>query len=188
MPGHIFTVGHSNHPIEDFLSLLGKHNIEVVVDVRSAPYSKYSTHFNQENLKAALTDAGRKYLYLGAELGGMPKNAAFYDEEGYVLYWKIAASPLFEQGIERLRKGIETYNVALLCGEENPSHCHRRLLVGKVLSNAGVEVLHIRGDGTVQSEQEFDAANSASERQLTLFPETDAPEIWRSTEPVNRTR
>ena len=186
VPGKVFTVGHSNHPIEDFLQLLSRHNIDVLVDIRSSPYSKFSPHFNQHNLQEAVKDAGRKYLFLGRELGGKPKDPAFYDEEGYVLYWKIAESPLFQQGIERLRTGIASYTVALLCGEENPSHCHRRLLVGRVLSNSGVELLHIRGDGQVQTESDLELENAMPAEQMSLFSQPGKDAVWRSTQSVLR--
>jgi uncharacterized protein (DUF488 family) len=180
----VFTVGHSNHPIDEFLHLLATHNIDVVVDVRSSPYSKFSPHYNQENLRLAVKNAGRKYLFLGRELGGMPKDPDLYDQEGYVLYWKIAESDLFEEGIERLQIGIASYTVALMCGEEDPSNCHRRRLVGRVLQGAGFEVLHIRGNGSVQTESELELANGTSTKQMTLFAGTNEEEPWRSVQPV----
>jgi uncharacterized protein (DUF488 family) len=182
----VFTIGHSNYALEHFLELLAAHHIDVIVDVRSSPFSKYSPHFNQDNLKLAIKNAGRKYLYLGRELGGMPKDSSYYDDEGYVLYWKLAESPLFVAGIERLRKGIASYTVALMCGEENPSHCHRRLLVGRALGDAGVSVLHIRSGVQVQTESELQALNGESTMQMTLFAADDLRKTWRSSHPVLR--
>src|SRR5689334_22649084 len=83
----LFTVGHSNHSLEDFLKLLSRHAIEVLVDTRSHPYSQYVTHFNREELTAALKHAGIKYLYLGRELGGRPDEDEYFDVEGHVLYY-----------------------------------------------------------------------------------------------------
>jgi uncharacterized protein (DUF488 family) len=68
---------------------------------------------------------------------------------------KIADSPDFRSGLERLLNWIERFRVALMCSEENPMNCHRRLLVGRVLSNAGGEVLHIRADGSIQTEEQI---------------------------------
>lgn len=183
-PGRVFTVGHSNHTIENFLQLLAHQHIGVLVDTRSLPFSKFSPQFNQENLKGAVKSAGRKYLFLGRELGGKPKDESFYDEEGYVLYWKIAESLLFQQGIERLRKGIASYTVALLCSEEDPLHCHRRLLIGRVLSTLGVELLHIRGNGLVQTELELELTKRPSTEQMTILfgPKEEKP--WRSVQSV----
>ena len=69
---HLFTVGHSNHALDVFLTLLQKHEIQVLADVRSSPYSRYVKHFDREELEQAIKDAGIKYLFLGRELGGRP--------------------------------------------------------------------------------------------------------------------
>ena len=69
---HLFTVGHSNHSMDEFIALLKKHEIQVLADVRSSPYSAYVTHFAREELEASLKQTGIKYLFLGKELGGRP--------------------------------------------------------------------------------------------------------------------
>src|SRR5947208_1993259 len=139
----ILTIGHSNHPIEKLLSLLQASGVEVVVDTRSQPHSKYTVQFNREVLQSAIAGAGMKYLYLGRELGGRPEGSWFYDAEGHVLYAKVAVSPQFREGIERVLAGSERYRVALLCSEEDPRDCHRRLLIGRVLAeHAGAIILH----------------------------------------------
>jgi uncharacterized protein (DUF488 family) len=151
----IFTIGHSNHSLETFIDLLKSHKIDVLVDARSKPFSRFLPQFNKVELEKSVKAGGIKHLFLGKELGGRPESSEFYDAEGFVLYSRIAESPLFLEGIERLITGITTYRVALMCGEENPANCHRRLLVGRVLAKRGVSVRHIRGDGTVQDEDEL---------------------------------
>src|SRR5262245_11231288 len=91
----ILTIGHSNHTMAVFLELLAKHGIEVVVDVRSAPYSRYVPHFNKPSLEEALGQTPIKYLYLGRELGGRPDGREYYDEDGHALYARVAESRLF---------------------------------------------------------------------------------------------
>lgn len=182
----IFTIGHSNHPIDNFLMLLEKHSIDVLVDTRSSPFSKFSPQFNQQNLNLFVNDAGRKYLFLGAELGGKPKDATFYDDEGYVLYWKIAESELFQNAIQRVRSGITNYSVAILCSEEDPLHCHRRLLIGRVLQNMGVVLLHIRGNGEIQTEFELKDGTGDSVNQLNIFGAVAEEQPWRSIQSVSQ--
>ena len=97
----IFTIGHSNHPLDKFLSLLKAPSAEVLVDIRSHPYSRHAPHFGSRNLKAATTGVGIKYLFLGEELGGRPKGEEFYDADGYVLYSRMAEAPFFLEGISR---------------------------------------------------------------------------------------
>ncbi len=186
MPATILTIGHSNHSVEKLLGLLQASGVEVLVDTRSQPYSKYSTQFNREALQLAIADVGIKYLFLGRELGGRPEGADFYDEEGRVLYARVAASELFQEGIERVLAGSGRYRVALLCSEEDPRHCHRRLLVARVLHERGVPILHIRGDGQLQREEELSAeieAEHPERAQLSLFDPPEKDE-WKSTRSV----
>jgi len=181
----VLTIGHSNHTVEHFLGLLRAHGIQVVVDERSQPYSKYATQFDQDLLKPALQNAGFRYLYLGRELGGRPQGDEFYDAAGHVLYDRVASTNLFQEGLARLERGIREYNVAMLCAEENPAGCHRRLLVGRVLLERGFQVAHIRGDGRIQSEEEVAAELEPNRDQLSLFQKTEE-EPWKSIPSVLR--
>ena len=182
----VFTIGHSIHSAEKLVGLLKSNAIEVLVDIRSEPFSRKVPHFNKDNLEKEIKKSGLKYLFLGKELGGRPTKRQFYDQEGFVLYSKIADSPDFKSGLERVLNGIEKFRVALMCSEENPANCHRRLLVGRVLSGAGVEVLHIRGDGSLNSEEEilsYQHGRNGDMNQQSLFVSEEAPE-WKSTQSV----
>jgi uncharacterized protein (DUF488 family) len=181
----IYTVGHSSHTYEEFARLLATNGIEVVVDTRSAPYSRYAPQFDREIVQSALAKSEVKYLFLGEELGGRPKNTAYYDETGRVLYSRITADPLFRSGISRLERGIEQFCVALMCGEEDPAHCHRRLLIGRVMTERGHQLLHIRGDGSLQTETEVTSLSRKPlvNEQPALFAELDEDQ-WRSTASV----
>jgi uncharacterized protein (DUF488 family) len=184
----IFTIGHSNHPLDRFVELLKAYRIEVLVDVRSHPYSKHAPHFDIQTLKAGVTAAGIKYMFLGKELGGRPKGEEFYDADGYVLYSRVAESPLFLEGISRLGTGIKRYRVAIMCSEENPAGCHRRLLIGRVLATRGTTIYHIRGSSKVQTEAELaneEANRSRGNDQPTLF-ESQGAAPWRSIRSVLR--
>ena len=182
----IYTIGHSNQDVQSFIELLKRHSIEVVVDVRFNPYSKYASQFNKKEIQGDIRDNGIKYMFMGKEIGGKPADLQFYDSEGYVLYSKIAESPMFTKGIERLLKGITQYKVVLMCSEENPATCHRRLLIGRVLSDHGVDMLHIRSDGRVQTEEDILLENKKSDRndsQQSLFTQEKSTG-WKSTRPV----
>lgn len=185
---HVFTVGHSNHPIGEFISLLKAHGIEVLADVRSQPYSKYVPQFNSNELKAALVSEGIKYVFMGKELGGHPTEPSYYDADGYVLYSRLAESPRFLEGISRLEKGIREYRVAIMCSEEDPSECHRRLLVGRVVVKRGFALSHIRGNGSVQTEDELleeEMRRGLHYVQAGLFQAEEEVE-WKSTRSVSR--
>lgn len=156
------------------------------MDVRSNPYSKYATHFHGPFLKKALSQTEIKYVFLGKELGGKPKEPEFYDLEGYVDYKKLSASAKFSEGFWRLERGIQMYRVAIMCGEEDPSGCHRHLLISRVAHEKGISVCHIRKGGLTQDYEEFLRESSPEEfaTQLNLFDSsisnTQDPIAWRS--------
>jgi uncharacterized protein (DUF488 family) len=179
----IYTVGHSNHLFEVFLDLLRTHSIEVLVDVRSAPFSKYAPQFDKRALEQAISTRGITYTYLGQELGGRPRGDQFYDAAGHVVYSLVEEAPFFQRGLSRLEAGIEQHRVAIMCSEEDPAGCHRRLLVGRVLANKGVELLHIRGDGRIEREDRV-RATGEPDGQLELFPEEQVRE-WKSIRSVS---
>ena len=183
----IYTIGHSSHTAEHFLGLLQQNQIGVLVDTRSAPYSRYSPHFDREALRDSVLAAGIKYLYLGDVVGGRPKDEAHYDEYGRARYAKMGKDAEFLGGIERLEHGADEFRIALMCSEEDPAHCHRRLLIGRVLLERGAEVIHIRGNGEMQAEAQVAASSGKTlvEKQPALFPELDEDK-WRSTASVLR--
>ena len=180
-----FTLGHSNHDLEAWLALVRQHQIEVVVDTRSSPYSKYVPQFDKEPIQRSLEEAGVRYLFLGAELGGRPANPSYYDASGRVLYGRLRDDARFRAAIARLESGMERFRVALLCGEEDPAHCHRRLLIGRVLIERGHTMLHIRGDGRIETDEAVATASGKSlvGVQRELFAEIEEDK-WRSTASV----
>jgi uncharacterized protein (DUF488 family) len=183
----LYSVGHSNHSLEALLALLKQHRIEVLVDVRSSPYSKFSPHFDSGPLKKAISSAGLKYLYLGRELGGRPEADEFYDDEGHVLYSRLAESPLFLEGLLRLEAGVQKYRVALLCSEEDPTNCHRRLLIGRALAARQITITHIRGDGRLESEAQLqDEEDRRRDKDQAVLFVKPRERVWRSTQSVLR--
>lgn len=177
----LLTIGHSNHSAEHFQELLFQHGVEVLVDVRSWPHSGYVEWADRSRIAGVAQAAGARYLFLGAELGGRPDGAEFYDQDGHVLYGEVAQSKEFRAGLARLRRGVENYRVAIMCSEEDPTSCHRRLLVSKVLLEEGWTIGHIRGDGRCESESKPIALAEGS-----LFEDEES--LWRSSLSVSRRR
>ena len=150
----VFTIGHSNHSFEEFLSLLVRHGVDTLADVRSAPYSRFAPHFDHEALSGALGREGVKYQYYGRELGGRPKNPACY-EAGRVQYDRVKQTESFRRGLKRLRDELVAGSVALMCAEKEPLYCHRTLLVAEALDEPPdegehVHVEHILANGGVE--------------------------------------
>lgn len=138
----IYSVGHSNYGADKFVEILRGFSIEVVVDVRSAPYSKYCPQFNKETIEQVLRSSGIKYLFLGKELGARPTDQACY-VNARVSFEELRSSECFRQGIYRLLDGIEKCNVAMMCSEKEPIKCHRAILISRILSEKGMSVKHI---------------------------------------------
>ena len=185
--GMVFSIGHSNLPLERFLLLLKVHNIDVLADVRSQPYSKWASQFNRRELEAALESSGIEYVYLGWELGGRPDSDSFYDAQGHVIYALVAESALFIRGIGRLEGLAGNRRVGVMCSEEDPRVCHRRLLVGRVLEQHGISMEHIRSNGDLQPEEGLKAEEQGEGVQLAMFPSMFPPgedTNWRSVRPV----
>src|SRR5262245_44126877 len=81
----LISVGHSNHPLEQFLELLRGAGVSALADVRSSPFSR-QPHFNGPALAPVLRQADIAYVFLGDQLGGRPRSRALYDDEGRVDY------------------------------------------------------------------------------------------------------
>jgi uncharacterized protein (DUF488 family) len=185
----VFTIGHSNQQAEEFFDLLRRHQIDVVVDVRSSPFSRFVPQFNKRELQAAVREAGFQYVYLGVELGGRPdQESDLIDDEGHAIYGLIAETDAFNDGIRRLLDGISRYRVALMCSEEDPTDCHRRLLVSRVLIlDHGIDVRHIRGDGRIDTEDDLTRMPYDAPIQQSLFGSIDddaRKRAWRSIRSV----
>lgn len=157
-PRVLFTIGHSTHPTDEFLRLLGQHEITALCDVRSAPYSRYNPQFNKESLAAVLNEAGIAYVYLGRELGAMVRDPACW-EDRRVSYPKVARTEFFRVGLDRVRDGMRSYRVTLMCAEKDPITCHRMMLVTRNLRDDDFDIRHIRADGTLEM-------NAEAERRL----------------------
>ena len=184
----VMSIGHSTHPLGVFVDLLQRNGVEVVVDVRTSPFSRFNPQFNRDNLRLGLREVGIRYIFLGAELGGKPDGDEFYDPDGHVLYGRLARTDLFETGLTRLIEGAKRFRVAIMCSEEDPSECHRFLLVTRALHGEAVEVTHIRGDGRTERTEElstFEGWSDPVHEEWSLFDES-VRSPWRSTRSVSR--
>lgn len=148
----ILTVGHSNQSFDQFLHLLTRNGVTAVADVRSQPFSRYTPQFNKSELSKLLHDHGIDYIFLGNELGARSTDPNCY-VDGRVQYARLAHSGSFKAGIQVVLQRAETDRVALMCTEKDPLNCHRTILVAKELSQLGVLVQHIHGDGSLESHE-----------------------------------
>jgi uncharacterized protein (DUF488 family) len=130
----IWSVGHSNVPINIFLNKLKENKIEVLVDVRTIPLSRFCPHFNEKPLRATLAKENINYLSRGTNLGGRAVNVRY------------------EEAIDELvtltKQGIR---VCIMCSEKNFEKCHRYTVLTPSLEERGLLVIHILYDKTTNN-------------------------------------
>ena len=142
----ILTIGHSTHPIDEFIALLKAHAVEELIDIRTVPRSRHNPQFNRDTLPASLVAAGIGYRHMPG-LGGLRharadsvntawRNASF---RGYADYMQ---TPEFEAALEELIATAAEKRVAIMCAEAVEFRCHRSL-VADALAARGIEVEHI---------------------------------------------
>lgn len=158
----VLTIGHSTHDLHDWTKLLQRHEVTAIADVRSVPVSRFAPQFNQGSVKRGLREAGIKYAFLGGELGARTDDSSCY-VDGRVQYDRLAKTSAFISGIQRLLKGAQNERIAIMCTEGEPLDCHRTILIARVLTEHGVAVDHLHGDGRVESH------DSAMERLMSAF-------------------
>lgn len=151
----IYTVGHSNRSLGEFLALLSKHGIEGVADVRAFPTSRKYPHFSRERLEKALAKAEIVYLWLGQELGGYRRRGLGdsspnkgWQAGGFRNYADHMLTPEFQRGIARLLSLARERKTAIMCAERFWWRCHRRL-ISDFLVAQGQRVIHLLEPGKV---------------------------------------
>lgn len=140
MPLSLFTIGHSNHAIERFVTLLRAAGVRLLADVRSTPYSRRFPQFGRERLRATLAIDGIDYRHLGAALGGRP-------QDGVRDYAAMARTPAFSVALDEVVGEAAHRPLALMCAEREPIDCHRTILVARHIADRGVDIVHLLADG-----------------------------------------
>lgn len=165
----ICTIGHSTHPLEEFVNLLKKNEVTHLLDVRTVPRSRHNPQFNKETLPDSLRAAGIKYTHLPG-LGGLRRarkdsinegwrNASF---RGYADYMQT------QEFVENVNQVIELAAhdcCALMCAEGVPWRCHRSLIA---------DALVVRG---VRVEDIIDN-HGRKPHSLTPWAQTDGLKIF----------
>ena len=145
----LYTIGHSNHTQDEFLRLLNTHCVNCVVDVRSVPASSHNPQFNQEPLGWFLREKNIDYQFLGRELGARRMDCI--NQDGQVDFERAIHTTLFQDGVDKLMRLLDTKTVTLMCSEAEPLECHRFALVARYFHEHGVEVFHILKDASLVS-------------------------------------
>ncbi len=168
-PIPIYTIGYGSRSITELIEVLHQHEIAYLIDVRSAPYSRYKPEFSKAPLANALEQHGIRYVFMGDTIGGRPDDEACYTN-GKVDYEKVKAAAFYQRGIERLHTAfLQQQSVVLMCSEGKPEECHRCKLIGATLTKQNIPVIHIDENGEQVTQEKV--VERLTGGQLSMFGE-----------------
>ena len=152
----IYTIGHSTRSVDELIALLRENGVDLLVDVRTVPRSRFNPQFNAEALPAPLAAAGIFYRHIAA-LGGLrhrPKGApptrnTLWRKDAFRNYADYATTEVFRAGLDDLRSLAREHRCAVMCAEAVWWRCHRRIVADYLLSQ-GEPVVHIMGPGKTE--------------------------------------
>lgn len=173
----VFTIGHSTHPIEEFIDILKAHGVQRLVDIRTVPKSRRNPQFHTDALADSLSKAGIHYTHMPG-LGGLRKplkdspNGAWRNDSfrGYADYMQTAA---FQTALGQLIELAEGEQVAIMCAEAVPWRCHRSL-VGDALLARGIVV------------EDIMSKTSRKPHSLTSFAVLNGENVTYPAEPATK--
>lgn len=153
----VYTIGYSGFPMEDFLKLLRSRGVNVVIDVRSVPFSARFPDFNRDSIRRRLQEAGVHYRNYAVEFGARQEDASYYTADGYLDFEKFAKSPMFRSGCRKLAAGMaQGFRFALMCAEKDPIDCHRGIMIARALQEDGADVAHLLPDGKEEGQRSLE--------------------------------
>ena len=169
-PIPVYTIGYGNRSMEQLIAILQKYEIAYLVDVRSAPYSRYKPEFSKDALAGELQRLRITYVFMGDTLGGRPEDKDCY-VNGKVAYEKVENTAGYRRGIQRILTAFsQQRRVALMCSEGKPEHCHRSKLIGVTLEGKDVPVIHI--DENDEQRSQTQVLDRLTAGQQSLFDRT----------------
>lgn len=173
----IWSIGHSTHPLAEFIALLKAHQITRIADIRTVPKSRRNPQFGTEALAESLPERGIAYRHHPG-LGGWRKAAkdspnGAWRNESFRGYADYAMTPEFIEAVGELRELAARERTAMMCSEALWWRCHRRIVADRLVTG-GDTVCHIGSDGR------------AAPHELTSFAAVSADGVI--TYPVNQAR
>lgn len=165
----IYTIGYGSRSITELIEVLHQHKIAYLIDVRSAPYSRYKPEFSKAPLANQLERHDIRYVFMGDTLGGRPDDETCY-VNGKVDYEKVKATEFYQRGIERLHTAfMQQQSVVLMCSEGKPEECHRCKLIGATLTTQDIPIIHIDENGDQVTQEKV--VERLTGGQLSMFGE-----------------
>jgi len=177
----VFTIGYGARAVEELIAVLHEHRIVFLVDVRTAPYSRFKPEFSKDALERELKRHNISYIYLGDALGGRPADPGCYVDDK-VDYERVKGKDFYLAGIERVRAAWQRgVRFVLMCSEGRPEQCHRSKLIGESLAALGIPVAHIDEHDALRSQDEVIWRLTGG--QLSLFGDHEFTSRKRYSQP-----
>ena len=166
----IYTIGHSNRSISEFISLLKQFSIHTLVDIRATPYSVRFPHFSQVALRESLNSNGIEYHWAGRLLGGNREASNLnlhpaLDNDGLKGFAEYMETSQFEKAISQLMNLASRDKTAIMCAEKLASHCHRSLISDYLTLNS-ISIQHIVGPDQPETHELSPLARAESARLI----------------------
>jgi uncharacterized protein (DUF488 family) len=141
----IFTIGYEGLDIDAFMSLLIKHGIETVVDIRELPLSR-KPGFSKKALSSVLNLSGFEYVHMASLGCPRPVRDQYRNNGSWKIYTEGFLKHLATQGaaVSELSELAASSNCTLLCYEADFNFCHRSMVANAVRNYSGVHIQHIK--------------------------------------------
>ena len=169
----IYTIGHRNHTWEGFLALLRPYRLDLLIDVRSYPRSRFAPWSNRVRLQRQLARCGIDYLWKGDSLGGVPrgpKSLETVDDMSVDEWYQNRRSETdFLTAIADVSLAAAGKRLVLMCSEGDPARCHRALLLEPALRTHDVDIRHI-DPKTGEIRLRFDLVQHDARHELDRTP------------------
>ncbi|TFD21319.1 DUF488 family protein [Cryobacterium sp. TMS1-13-1] len=167
----VCTIGHSTHPIEEFVGMLNANGVKRLIDVRTVPGSRHNPQFGERELVASMPEVGIDYQRLPG-LGGLRHTPAAeasingaWRNKSFRNYADYMQTPEFVAGVDELIALAKKQTVAIMCAEAVPWRCHRSL-IGDALLARGLQVVDIM------------SLTKTTPHTMTSFAKVDGDRVW----------
>lgn len=154
----IYTVGYSGYYYPtDLVDALKNYGIDVVVDVRSSPFSAGMPQYNRDNIERIFKNNKIHYRNYSREFGARQTDHRFY-RDGRLDFPTFTASEQFNEGVEKIKKALSMgYTPCLMCAEKDPINCHRAIMITRALHDSGYSIIHLLPNGEIESQLDIES-------------------------------
>lgn len=153
---NVYSIGHSTLYKKLFFEHLHKYSVQVLIDVRTKPYSTYCPEYNREALRDECIRQKIYYRWWGDRMGGKPTDRKFLTKNGAFDYGQMAKEPAFQEALATIAASAQNGVICIMCSEGKPEICHRAREIGRELFvQYGINMQHILTNGTLTDEQQL---------------------------------